>query len=149
MNPRPAIPQPVAVASEARALAFLADLSETLAVSLDLRETLSEAVNRIADFMDAEAAVAYGLVDSVLGEHAGFAQTDFPTRDRYRRAIEEFARHRTTFLVTHSLGSLQFADRIVLMNAGRIEAVGTESELRRHSHLYRRLHEIHFQRESA
>ncbi len=66
-----------------------------------------------------------------------------------RNAIEEFARHRTTFLVTHSLGSLQFADRIVLMNAGRIEAVGTESELRRHSHLYRRLHEIHFQRESA
>ena len=66
-----------------------------------------------------------------------------------RKAIEEFARNRTTFLVTHSLGSLQFADRIVLMNAGRIEAVGTESELRRHSHLYRRLHEIHFQRESA
>ena len=61
MNPRPAIPQPVAVASEARALAFLADLSETLAVSLDLRETLSEAVNRIADFMDAEAASLFLL----------------------------------------------------------------------------------------
>jgi ABC-type multidrug transport system fused ATPase/permease subunit len=66
-----------------------------------------------------------------------------------RKAIEEFARNRTTFLITHSLGSLQFADRIVLMNAGRIEAVGAESELRRHSALYRRLHEIHFQRESA
>lgn len=66
-----------------------------------------------------------------------------------RKAIEEFARDRTTFLITHSLGSLQFADRIVLMNAGRIEAVGTESELRRSSALYRRLHEIHFQRESA
>jgi ABC-type multidrug transport system fused ATPase/permease subunit len=66
-----------------------------------------------------------------------------------RKAIEEFARNRTTFLITHSLGSLQFADRIVLMNAGRIEAVGTDSELRRNSILYRRLHEIHFQRESA
>ena len=66
-----------------------------------------------------------------------------------RKAIEEFARNRTTFLITHSLGSLQFADRIVLMNAGRIEAVGTDSELRRGSTLYRRLHEIHFQRESA
>jgi len=66
-----------------------------------------------------------------------------------RKAIEEFARGRTTFLITHSLGSLQFADRIVLMNAGRIEAVGTEAELRRNSSLYRRLHEIHFQRESA
>jgi ABC-type multidrug transport system fused ATPase/permease subunit len=66
-----------------------------------------------------------------------------------RKAIEEFARNRTTFLITHSLGSLQFADRIVLMNSGRIEAVGTDSELRRNSMLYRRLHEIHFQRESA
>ena len=66
-----------------------------------------------------------------------------------RKAIEEFARNRTTFLITHSLGSLQFADRIVLMNAGRIEAVGTDGELRRNSTLYRRLHEIHFQRESA
>ncbi|GAC1465649.1 MAG: ABC transporter ATP-binding protein [Isosphaeraceae bacterium] len=66
-----------------------------------------------------------------------------------RKAIEEFARNRTTFLITHSLGALQFADRIVLMNEGRIEAVGTESELRRESALYRRLHEIHFQRASA
>ena len=66
-----------------------------------------------------------------------------------RKAIEEFVRGRTTFLVTHSLGSLQIADRIVLMNEGRIEAVGTEAELRRSSPLFRRLHEIHFQRESA
>jgi subfamily B ATP-binding cassette protein MsbA len=66
-----------------------------------------------------------------------------------RKAIEEFSRNRTTFLITHSLGSLQFADRIVLINAGRIESVGTDSELRRTSPLYRRLHEIHFQRESA
>jgi ABC-type multidrug transport system fused ATPase/permease subunit len=66
-----------------------------------------------------------------------------------RRALEDFARGRTTFLITHNLGSLQFADRIVLMNAGRVEAVGSEAELRRQSPLYRRLHEIHFQRESA
>jgi ABC-type multidrug transport system fused ATPase/permease subunit len=66
-----------------------------------------------------------------------------------RRAIEEFSRSRTTFLITHNLGTLQFADRIVLMNAGRVESVGTDAELRRSSPLYRRLHEIHFHRESA
>ena len=66
-----------------------------------------------------------------------------------RKAIEEFSRGRTTFLITHSLGSLQFASRIVLMNSGRIEAVGTDAELRKTSPLYRRLNEIHFQRESA
>ena len=62
-----------------------------------------------------------------------------------RKAIEEFARGRTTFLITHSLGTLQCADRIILMNDGRVEASGTESELRRNSSLYQRLHEIHFQ----
>lgn len=66
-----------------------------------------------------------------------------------RRAIEDFARGRTTFLITHNLGSLQFADRIVLINDGCVEAVGTETELRQSSPLYRRLHEIHFHRESA
>ena len=66
-----------------------------------------------------------------------------------RKAIEEFSRGRTTFLITHSLGAVQFADRIVLMNAGRVEAVGTDAELRKSSALYRRLNEIHFQRESA
>ena len=66
-----------------------------------------------------------------------------------RKAIEQFARDRTTFLITHSLASLQFADRIVLMDAGRIEAVGTDAELRRTSPLYRRLNEIQYQRESA
>ena len=66
-----------------------------------------------------------------------------------RKAIEEFARGRTTFLITHSLGTLQVADRIALVNGGRIEAIGTEADLRRTSALYRRLHDIHFQRESA
>lgn len=63
MNARPAGQPPLVGASEARALAFLADLSETLAVSLDLRQTLNEAVNRIADFMEAEAASLFLLDD--------------------------------------------------------------------------------------
>lgn len=61
MNSVSAIEAPVPAVSEARALAFLADLSETLAVSLDLRQTLTEAVNRIAEFMDAEAASLFLL----------------------------------------------------------------------------------------
>ena len=66
-----------------------------------------------------------------------------------RKAIEEFSRTRTTFLITHSLGALSFADRIVLLDAGRIDAVGTDAELRRNSPLYRKLHEIQYHRESA
>jgi sigma-B regulation protein RsbU (phosphoserine phosphatase) len=53
-------------ADERRALGFLADLSQELALSLDLRKTLAKAVRRIADFMHAEAASMF-LVDPVSG----------------------------------------------------------------------------------
>lgn len=63
MNIAPAVVDDVAGASEARALAFLADLSQALAVSLDLRETVGEGLQRIADFMGAEAASLFLLDD--------------------------------------------------------------------------------------
>ena len=46
-----------------------------------------------------------------------------------RKAIEEFAKTRTTFLISHSLASIQVADRIVLLDGGKIEAIGTDYEL--------------------
>jgi sigma-B regulation protein RsbU (phosphoserine phosphatase) len=48
-------------ADAARTLAFLADLSQAFAVSLDLRKTLPEAINRVADFMHAEGASLFLL----------------------------------------------------------------------------------------
>ena len=66
-----------------------------------------------------------------------------------RKAIEEFAKTRTTFVISHSLASIQVADRIVLLDAGKIEAIGTDFELKRNSALYRRLHEIHYHRDTA
>jgi sigma-B regulation protein RsbU (phosphoserine phosphatase) len=58
-------PAPAPNAADAvRTLAFLADLSQAFAVSIDLRKTLSEAVNRVAEFMQAEAASLF-LLDPV------------------------------------------------------------------------------------
>jgi len=57
-----AAPPPVAPAADpARTLAFLADLSQAFAVSLDLRKTLPEAITRVADFMQAEGASLFLL----------------------------------------------------------------------------------------
>lgn len=65
MNSAPAAQAPVAPAgaAEARTLTFLAELSEALAITLDLHRTLNEAVTRIADYMQAEAASMF-LLDS-------------------------------------------------------------------------------------
>jgi sigma-B regulation protein RsbU (phosphoserine phosphatase) len=61
---RPGAAQPPM--GETGTLAFLAELSQALAVSLDLRQTLSETVTRVVDFMQVEAASLFLLDPDTL-----------------------------------------------------------------------------------
>jgi len=77
------------------------------------------------------------------------SQIDVESEVLIHRALREFMQGRTTFVITHRLSTLEIADRIVLLEAGRVEAVGTHRELMAACPLYQRLHEAHILRQCA
>lgn len=59
-------------------------------------------------------------------------------------ALDKLMKDRTTLIIAHRLSTVLGADRIVVMDQGRVVAEGSHQELQRTSPLYRRLAELQF-----
>jgi ATP-binding cassette subfamily B protein len=64
---------------------------------------------------------------------------DSATEDRIQKAIFKAAEGRTTFIITHRLSQIRWADVIIVMRKGRIAAVGTHADLMQSSQSYQRI----------
>jgi ATP-binding cassette, subfamily B, bacterial len=66
-----------------------------------------------------------------------------------QRALESLTKGRTTIVVAHRLSTVQNADRILVLDKGRVVESGTHAELAKKSGLYARLSELQFGSEAA
>jgi ATP-binding cassette subfamily B protein len=64
---------------------------------------------------------------------------DSATEDLIQRAISAAAKGRTTFIITHRLSQIRWADLILVLRKGRIAAMGTHDELMQTSDAYSRI----------
>ncbi|MBI4830150.1 MAG: ABC transporter ATP-binding protein, partial [Candidatus Lindowbacteria bacterium] len=69
---------------------------------------------------------------------------DSKTESMIQEALTRLIEGRTTFIIAHRLSTIQNADKIVVLDKGRIEAIGPHSNLYSTSAIYRSLYDKQF-----
>ncbi len=64
------------------------------------------------------------------------ASLDVENEMKIQESLNSLIKDKTVIIVSHRLKSIENADRIVVMNAGRIDSIGTHKELIKRSELY-------------
>ncbi len=67
---------------------------------------------------------------------------DTPTELRIQQAMEKLMKNRTSLVVAHRLSTVRNADRIIVLNRGRIIEIGTHAGLMDQKGFYFKLHQL-------
>ena len=74
---------------------------------------------------------------------------DSESERHVQAALERLMEGRTTLVIAHRLSTIERADRILVLESGKIVEEGSHDELLRHGGLYAHLHRIQYQQQAA
>jgi ABC-type multidrug transport system fused ATPase/permease subunit len=69
---------------------------------------------------------------------------DTESEQLIQRALDRLLTGRTVFVIAHRLSTVRGADRILVLENGRVVGSGTHAELLDDGGIYRRLHDLQF-----
>ena len=128
----------------AGAMAAAADFIEALPQGYDT--FLGERGVRLSGGQRQRIAIARAILKNppVLLLDEATSALDAESERQVQQALDAAAKNRTTLVIAHRLATVQAADRIVVMEAGRIVAEGSHEQLLSSSPLYARLAALQF-----
>ena len=140
-NPEISRARAIAAARTVNALGFIEALPQGFDTELSERgQNLSQGQRQLLAFARVLAADPEILV---LDEAT--ASIDTETEQLIQDAIGKLTAGRTAILIAHRLQTIQEADRVLVLDHGRIAELGTHAELLARGGLYQRLHALQFQ----
>lgn len=134
-----------AAAEAASALSFIEALPQGFATDLGARGV------RLSGGQRQRIAIARALLcnPAVLLLDEATSALDAESELAVQQALDRLMHQRTTLVIAHRLATVQKADRIVVVDQGRVVDVGRHADLVRRDGLYARLAELQFNLSAA